>query len=183
MKAEVQRMLLMFLDMIAEEDINMEEELEQLSLSSADGVSNGSNISLEMSDEEILDHLYQEKERLALRKRHAARLLALSSPLEQGNNEKAYAEARQQLDNINVKIGRLEESMTDVASSKQACSTGRERQLGNEPKETKSGKKKPLKITDDMPRFYDSSNAREFLNQLRHVVMAYVGKDTSEEDC
>ncbi|KAF9176205.1 hypothetical protein BGZ50_001439, partial [Haplosporangium sp. Z 11] len=72
-------------DMIVEEDINMEGELEQLSLSSADGVSNGSNASLEMSDEEILDHLYQEKERLALRKRQAARLLALCQELDTQN--------------------------------------------------------------------------------------------------
>ncbi|KAF9179083.1 hypothetical protein BGZ51_004077 [Haplosporangium sp. Z 767] len=121
-----------------EEDIDMEGELKQLPRSGADGASNSSNASPGVSDEKILDYLYQEKERLALRKRHAARLLALSSS-QQINNEKAYLEAKQQLDEINVKINRLEDSMKDVASSKQSRSNDRKNQPGNESNETRSG--------------------------------------------
>ncbi|KAF9271215.1 hypothetical protein BGZ68_004022, partial [Mortierella alpina] len=37
-----------------------------------------------------------------------------------------------------------------------------------------------LKVNDDMPRFYGGSGPREFLDQLRHVVTAYVEKDSFE---
>ncbi|KAF9939817.1 hypothetical protein BGZ70_006403, partial [Mortierella alpina] len=40
-----------------------------------------------------------------------------------------------------------------------------------------------LKINDDMPRFYDDTNPREFLDQLRHMVMPIVGKDLFNANC
>ncbi|KAG0250447.1 hypothetical protein BG011_008337 [Mortierella polycephala] len=82
----------------------IENALEQMSISSASTASNDSQLSLEMSNDQMLGHLDREKERFATRKTHAAGLLVVSSPMQQLNNEAVYDKAERQLEMINVKI-------------------------------------------------------------------------------
>ncbi|KAF9895573.1 hypothetical protein BX616_009373, partial [Lobosporangium transversale] len=40
-----------------------------------------------------------------------------------------------------------------------------------------------LKVTDALPRFYNNSDLRKFLDEVRHVVCTFVGRESLEQSC
>ncbi|KAG0195627.1 hypothetical protein BGX28_000952, partial [Mortierella sp. GBA30] len=146
----------------------------------------GLALNMSMTDQEFLDCMYEKRDRLVNRMRTASRLQIASGGTSDAN-KRSYEEAKQLLHDLESLLLPFEDALKRKAkSSRQRLSLEELHNPAPEPKKGNDHKihtAHQLKINDDMPRFYPDSDPREFLDQLKHIVMPYVGKEAFEASC
>ncbi|KAG0195252.1 hypothetical protein BGX28_001857, partial [Mortierella sp. GBA30] len=123
-----------------------------------------------LTDEQLLSKLYEERKRIVTRKAAAARLIARAgSSADQAKNGATYQAAEEELRVLSIKIQCLEESLKELAALETPSPL-----VKNADQTPAPAPIKRLHVTDDMPRFFMGTNAREFLDAVKHIASAYV---------
>ncbi|KAF9984731.1 hypothetical protein BGZ80_008216, partial [Entomortierella chlamydospora] len=100
---------------------------------------------------------------------------------QQENNQRIYDSVQKELKEVDKRIHRLEEAMEELKALTQPQAT-KKLSKGNGPHDS-SKQPLSLKITADMPRFESNSDPREFLDKVKHLVTAYIGRESFEKYC
>ncbi|KAI7816111.1 hypothetical protein BC939DRAFT_497650 [Gamsiella multidivaricata] len=137
------------------------------------------------TDQEILAQMNERRRSLREKKADLSRALALAP------DDSGVAEKEQALEGVIHELTELEkrirlfiESMEDRASLNDAMGPKTKRQCNDLPPLSENKKfEESLKVTKDMPRFKNDSDPRAFLDQVKHIVCAYVGDDMFEDQC
>ncbi|KAF9897122.1 hypothetical protein BX616_006152, partial [Lobosporangium transversale] len=133
------------------------------------------------SNEQILTDMNEKRRELTTRKAHLARLIAQQgSETVGGNIEKTLENVTQELRALEK---RAEDFLNSVQEMESLATPFQFKKLKNEAVSLPSSTQGHLKVTDDMPRYTLGSSPRKFLDDVRHVVCTYVGRETFEKSC
>lgn len=150
-----------------------------------DGGDTSSTISNAHSNEELLQRMNSERQSLLARKAALGRELALATSNEvMAAHEASLGFAEQEIALLEKRMHYLLGAIRDAAAIYDPLVPEISSRHGTDTlSATLDDAEVSLKITRDMPRFNKNDNPREFLDQVQHIVSAYVGQATFEKEC